>query len=95
MNDLVDRRRWREAIDDPDEALTFLQAIYRNSEVALSVRMRAAIEALPYEKPRLAVTANITGADFASMLDRAIERSGKGREVKQIEGNAIDITPQR
>jgi hypothetical protein len=26
------------------------------------------------------------GENFASMLDRAIERSGKVREVKQIEG---------
>ncbi len=25
------------------------------------------------------------GSDFAAMLERAIERSGKGREIKQIE----------
>jgi hypothetical protein len=33
--------------------------------------------------------------DFATMLERAIERSGKGREVKQIEGRAVDLRPQR
>ncbi len=27
----------------------------------------------------------VSGEDFVSMLERAIERSGKAREVKQIE----------
>jgi hypothetical protein len=46
----------------------------------------AAIEAAPYLHPKLSATAvYATGEDFASMLDRAIERSGKVREVKQIE----------
>jgi hypothetical protein len=27
------------------------------------------------------------------MLERAIERSGKEREVKQIEGRTVDLTP--
>ena len=39
--------------------------------------MKAAIEALPYEKPRLAVTAMVSGETFAAMLDKAIERSEK------------------
>jgi len=41
--------------------------------------MRAAIEAMPHEHPRLGAiaTANMNGHDFASMLERAIERSGK------------------
>jgi hypothetical protein len=29
------------------------------------------------------------------MLERVSERSGKGREVKQIEGSAVDLTPSR
>jgi hypothetical protein len=28
----------------------------------------------------------MNGADFATMLEKAIERSGKGREAKQIDG---------
>jgi hypothetical protein len=43
---------------------------------------------LPHEHPRLGAVAigRMNGADFATMLERAIERSGKGREVKRIEG---------
>jgi hypothetical protein len=54
-------------------------------------RMKAAEYALQHEHPKLGAiaTANLTGADFASMLERAIERSGKGQEVKQI-----DLTPE-
>jgi hypothetical protein len=50
----------------------------------LSVRMRAAVEALPFESPKLTATALLTSDDFASLLDRAIERSNGVREVKQI-----------
>ena len=49
--------------------------------------MRAAIEALPMEHPRLGAVAigRMNGEDFAAMLEIAIERSGKGREAMQIE----------
>ena len=86
---LRDKVRLREAIDNPEDGLILLQAIYRNPEVALPVRMKAAVEALPYERPKLSVTANVSGDDFAEMLDRAIARSGNGAKVKQI-----DLTPE-
>ena len=70
------------------DALELLQAVYRNAEVPLSVRMRAASIALPYEKPKLAVTAMVSGEDFATMLDKAIERSGTA--TKQIEHQPDD-----
>ena len=58
-------------------ALEYLQGIYNDPRQSTSVRMRAAIECLPFENPKLSATAIATmnGNDFASALDRAIERS--------------------
>jgi hypothetical protein len=58
-------------------SLDLLQAVYRNPNVPLSVRMRAAGMAIPYELPKLSVVASINDpAGFAERLERAIERSG-------------------
>jgi hypothetical protein len=55
----------------------FLEAVYLNPNLPLNVRMRAAIEAAPYKHPKLSATAvgHFEGKDFATQLDRAIERS--------------------
>jgi hypothetical protein len=78
-----------------ETSLSFLQKVYRSVKQPMSRRLRAAIEALPHEHPRLGAVAigSINGQDFASMLERAIVRSNKEREVKQIEGRAVDLTP--
>ena len=44
------------------------------SKVYVNCCMRAAIAALPHEVPRLAVTAQVTDHDIATLLDRRIER---------------------
>jgi hypothetical protein len=73
-------------------SLEFLQAVYRNASLALPVRMRAAIAALPFELPKLAVTAVINQQSFAEVLDRRLqnmERISNGNakmiEAKQVE----------
>jgi hypothetical protein len=51
-------------------SLKLLQAIYRSPAVALMTRMRAAIAAMPFEHPKLAVVATVDGnGDFALKLD--------------------------
>jgi hypothetical protein len=86
--DLVDLRSYQtveEGEAEPVElaphetSLDFLQRVYRSVKQPMSRRLRAAIEALPHEHPRLGAiaTASMNGQDFASLLERAIERSGK------------------
>jgi hypothetical protein len=62
------------------KALDYLQGIYNDPTQSTSLRMRAAIECLPYENPRLSATAIATmdGKSFAEALERCIERSQQG-----------------
>jgi hypothetical protein len=74
--------------DKADNVIAFLRTIYQSPEVAMPVRMRAAIAALPFETPKLAVTATLNGETFADAFERAIARSGKAdliRSVRTIE----------
>ena len=70
------------------DALRLLQMVYRGEAKASPQQMRAAIEALPYEQPKLSAVAlgYLNANDFASRLDRAIDRSDR---AKIIEGCAI------
>ena len=69
----------------PDEgpegetSLQLLQNVYRNRKQPLNVRVRCAVEALAHEYPRVSAVAvsHMNGHDFASALERAIERSKK------------------
>jgi hypothetical protein len=75
-----------DAVDIADgDSLALLQSIYRSSSRPLAVRLRAAIAALPFERPKLAVVAKVEGADIAAQLDRAIARS-KTAQPSTIEG---------
>jgi hypothetical protein len=79
---------------DEHGALDLLQEVYRNPEVPLSVRMRAAMAALPFEVPKLAVTTNAPWTDsLADALERALIRSGKVHELKLIEHQPAPPSP--
>jgi hypothetical protein len=68
-------------------SLAFLQAVYCHDGLPLHVRMKAAIAALPYEHPKLAVTVAVDGDEsWALRLSRAIERSHKVIALRAIEG---------
>ena len=70
-----------------ESALALLQAVYRDPDTPLSVRIKCAVEALPYETPKLSATAILSDEDFASRLERAILRSG----VKAIDAEAVAL----
>ena len=68
-------------------SLEFLQAVYLNESLPLNTRLRAAIEAAPYEHAKLtAVAVGYMNESFGVQLDRAIARS-KGPLL--IESNAV------
>jgi hypothetical protein len=73
-----------------ENAHALLRAVYQNPEVPLSVRMRAAIAALPFEAPKLAVTYQASEQDFASLLDRRLQRIA---EMKLIEAKPRPTQP--
>jgi hypothetical protein len=74
-----------------ETSLDFFRKIYHSVRQPMTRRMRAAEFALQFEhpKPRAIAIASMNGRDFASLLEKAIERSGKECEVKQIECSAI------
>jgi hypothetical protein len=71
-------------------ALELLQMVYRGEFNATPQQMRAAIEALPFEEPKLSSVAvgHLNAEDFYSRLDRAVERSERAR---LIEGRAVQV----
>jgi hypothetical protein len=78
-------------------AKRLLQMVYRGEVKLTAQQMRAAIEILPFEEPKLATVgvAHITGNDFAAMLDRAVQRSLAGPPTKLIEARAVEVDQTR
>jgi hypothetical protein len=70
-------------------SLEYLQRIYRDPTQPTPVRMRAAIEALAFENPKLSAVGvgYLTNDTFAERLERAIRASDR---AKVIEGRAIE-----
>ena len=68
-----------------------------NVELPLSVRMRAAIELLPFSHPKLAVTAMVSEQDFATVLDRRLKRIEEMKlleakpTIDGVEGKPADV----
>ncbi len=74
------------------DPLVFLKAVYMNAELPLSVRMRAAIELLPFTHPKLAVVAQVTENDIATLLDKRLKRIEQMKliEATPTNGEKVD-----
>jgi hypothetical protein len=59
---------------EPASAHEFLQAVWNDPGVPLPLRIRAAVEALPFERPKLAATYSL-GEGLARKLEAALARS--------------------
>jgi hypothetical protein len=76
---------------EASSSLDFLRTVYRDPCQPLARRMRAAIAALPFEHPKLSVTASIgSNSGFAARLEAAVARSRKIIEISSSESTHIE-----
>jgi hypothetical protein len=76
-----------EEIGPVDTSLELFQKVYRNPNLPLHTRMRAAIAAKDHEHPKLGVTVNVADdGSFAARLDQAIRRAN-GQKVIEHQPN--------
>ena len=78
-------------------SLDLLRAVYRNGDLPLPVRMRAAIAVLPHEHPRLAVTGLITDEGMAEVLERRLKKlaelEANGARTQVINHAPVEAKP--
>jgi hypothetical protein len=72
-------------------SLEFLQAIYRDHRQPDAKRLRAAIAALPFEHPKLAVTATIDAEGFGAKLEAARSRAAR---VIEFRAGEAELAPE-
>lgn len=98
ISEVLDQIEARQQSDfgmiDGANALAFLQAIYRDRQAPLSVRMKAAIEALPFESPKLSATAIVQGQDFAALLEARLKRTQE-LAPPHAKALAVEVPDQR
>ena len=68
--------------------MELLQAVYRDRRQPMARRMRAAVAALNYEVPKLAVIAAMDPEGFAKRLEEMMEAYGK-RSVIDAEAKVL------
>jgi hypothetical protein len=73
----IEQQKVEPALPEDIMALPLLQMAYRGQAKLTPQQMRAAIEALPFENPKVSAVAisHMTDKSFAAALERAIERS--------------------
>ena len=65
-------------VEEPEteqvNSIDYLRRIYRDPNQPIPVRMRAAIESLPYENAKITAVAigKLTGQDFYTRLEKAV-----------------------
>jgi hypothetical protein len=86
LNKIEVKRQRELASLSPETSLSahdYLRQVYQDPRQPVHIRMKAAIEALPFERPKLAVTASFGGQDIAALLDERIKCIAQ-REREQL-----------
>jgi hypothetical protein len=78
-------------VEPSSGSLDFLRLVYSDPSQPINRRMRAAIAALPFEHPKLSVSANVDPTLALPRLERAL-KIARG-EPLVIDGRAERITP--
>ena len=73
-------------------SLEFLQSVYRDGGQPLGVRIRCAVEALQYERPKLTAVAHLEGSLYEA-LEKAIEKRAN-RPPPSLMIDAKPVEPQ-
>jgi len=72
----IEQQKVEQVLPDDIKALPLLQMAYRGQVKLTPQQARCAIEALPYETPKLSATQHVHyDGSFAAQLEKAIERS--------------------
>jgi hypothetical protein len=92
----LETQNWEGEDEPPLTSLGYLQSIYRDENQSPSMRIRCAVEALPYENPRVSAIAvtNMSGQSFADALERAILRSKSPPPEPKLINGTVELPPQ-
>ena len=86
-----------EEIGTVENAHALLKAVYQNPEIPLPVRMRAAMACLPFEAPKLQVTAMVSEQGFAEILERRLKRiaalEASGANAQVVNQQPVEVKP--
>jgi hypothetical protein len=80
----VDKEDKKNGLELPSNgtSLDLLQAVYRNPELELGVRIKAAGMAIGFEHPKLAVTAQVSDEGLAELLDARLKRLAEAKRIE-------------
>ena len=100
VDEVLNRIEHQQEVVEPElpegiMALPLLQMAYRGKVKLTPQQARCAIEALPYETPKLSAAAIgiFEGQSFAEALDRCIERSGVNKPAPLPPPKVIEHEP--
>jgi hypothetical protein len=100
FSDVFDDRKETPVEMPPNgNSLDLLRAVYCNPSINLQIRIRCAVAALPFEFPKLAVTAVVNEQNFAEALERRLRNmerinKGNGRTIEAKPVPQVETKPQ-